>query len=1050
MLHLIFIKYVACRLIIIFTDTYAAAMKNVVYVILSTLFLSVGVEAVSQPICGFDGLHRSMQQVSPALKRKLELNEQKISSAIQARRAGRLPLHRRNALVYIPVVVHVLHTGGPVGSRYNPPDAQIEAAIAYLNEIYSGTHPSLTPAGVNAAGDLGIRFALAQRDPDCNPTSGIHRINMSANSDYINNGVSSNDYAADVAFKTPIIWDKTRYYNIYVVNKINGQDGSAGQFIAGYAYFPTDAVVDGTVMLASQMKADSKTLSHEIGHAFNLYHPFEGSANKSQCPAGLGDRVDDTDPISYNASTTGVVDFTCRTSLNKCNANAPFNIRTESNFMNYTNCYTLFTPGQKERMQASLELAERSSLMESTALLRPDESPACTPKINFEFAQQHVRAAREVTEGCRGYKDYLFYLTIGSTPSQNANVIVSADPSSTAREGVDFDFPSGKEVEFLSTGFEKQGFVVRVYDNGSAQPFKKATLNFTVDNNNGNAVKGTANPQMDLVIQTINHSPVEPGAGGVALVGVFNYLINDAKTFDASIRRQKTQIIYRASELSASGIQAGYIKEISFYIQKQSTRAFKNLNIKMAQTGIAALVQDGNVTTATDFTDVLTLPGYETVDGWNNFLLQTPFAWNGTDNVAVELCFDNITGEPDNADIIRAYNDGSAETEANMIVGEDLDCTASYSNIAYYQGGIKPIVKFNYELLGNPVRNTLVTSRNEYLGPYSEIYFYDNSSPRKIVGKIKNLTNWNYGCTNIKVDRSGSNATAFWNTTASQYLTRKSFFVTPQFNNPEGKFEITLYYSASEKNGYETATGNSWNNIKLVKTKVPVSQITPANPQQEKVEINPTVEHTEYGVDYMLTAAFNSGFSGFSAGIINTTLPVTWLNFTALLQNDDVQLNWTTATESNNNRFEVEVSTNGVDFAWLATIPSSGNSAVTTGYGYLHKQPLPRELFYRLRQVDNDGVFSYSSIVRIIRQQPGNGAYLYPVPAANYITLHLGQPALNAVIEIFSGDMKLLSSERTRGMLLTRQLSLHALPAGTYFVRVITAKRNEVMRFVKY
>lgn len=1024
-------------------------MKMIVRVIFILFFVFACAGAMSQPICGFDSLHQSMQQISPAFRKNLELNEQKIASFIQARRSGRLPQRRGNTISYIPVVVHVLHTGGPIGSRYNPTDDQIQSAITYLNEIYSGTHASLTPPGVNSAGDIGIRFVLAQRDPDCNPTNGIHRVNMSGDEAYKTDGVSSNDYAADVAFKTPVSWDRTRYYNIYVVNKINGQDGTSGQFIAGYAYFPTDAVVDGTVMLATQMKADSKTLSHEIGHAFNLYHPFEGSANRNQCPAGLGDRVDDTDPISYNATTAGVVSFTCRTGANKCNANAPFNIRTESNFMNYTNCYTLFTPGQRERMQASLELDERSSLIGSTALLRPDESPVCTPKINFEVAHVHVNAAREITTGCRGYKDYLFYLTIGNVPSQNATVTVAADPSSAALEGVDFDFPSGKEVVFPSSGLEKQGFVLRVFDNGSAQPFKKTILNFTVDNNNGDAVKGTANPQMEVVIQTIDHRPIEPGMGGMASVGAFNYLINDAKTFDASVRRQKTQIIYRAGELTAAGIQQGNIKNISFYIQKQSARAFKNLNIKMAQTGIATLVQDGNITTASDFVNVLTLPDYETVDGWNSFLLQTPFAWNGTDNIAVELCFDNVTTESDNVDIIRAYNDGSSETEANMIVGEDIDCAASYSSIAFYQGGIKPIVRFNYELLGNPVRNTLVTSKSEYLAPYSEIYFYDNSTPKKIVGKIKNLTDWNYGCTNIKVDRSGSNTTQFWNSTPSQYLTRKSFYVTPQFNNPEGQFEITLYYSASEKNGYETATGNSWSNIKLVKTEVPIGQITPSNPQQDKVEVNPTVEHVPYGSDYTLTAVFNSGFSGFSAGIVNTTLPVTWLHFTAILHNNDVQLNWTTATETNNNRFEVEVSTNGIDFTKLTSIPAKGNSTIATGYDYLHKQPAQHELFYRLRQVDNDGVFSYSNIVRIVKQE-SNRAYLYPVPAGNNVTLHLGEPALNAVIEIFSGDMKLLSTEKTSGMLLTKQLQLSTLPAGTYFVRITTAKRNEVVRFVKY
>ncbi|MBX3255136.1 MAG: zinc-dependent metalloprotease [Chitinophagaceae bacterium] len=991
-----------------------------------------------------------MQESSRDSRQKLLSNEQKISSFIQSRKALRKDQRKKNNIAYIPVVVHVLHTGGTIGSRYNPSDEQISDAISYLNEIYSGTHPSLTPAGTNAAGDIGIRFIMAQRDPDCNPTNGINRIDMSDNESYVSDGVSSNDYTADVAFKTPIAWDQKRYYNIYVVNKINGQDGTSGQFIAGYAYFPTDDIVDGTVMLATQMKAGSKTLPHEIGHAFNLYHPFEGSTSRTRCPMGPGDRVDDTDPISYNATPAGVVNFACRTGKNTCNGGALFNIRTESNFMNYTNCYTLFTPGQKERMQASLELDERKSLTVSTALLRTDQAPACIPKINFEQHTAVINAVRERKAGCRAFKDYLFKLTIGSAPGTNTTATINISPATTALEGVDFDFPSGKEIVFPSGTTGNKTFVIRIYDNGSSEPEKKMTLDLSINNNGGNAVRGSAIPQMNILLKTINHSPVAPGSEGIAMVGENSFVINDAKTFDASIARQKTQILYRADELKAAGVQAGLIKSIGFFLEKHSTRPYKNLHIKMKQVTIAALVQDGNINAAGNLTEVLSLPAYETVDGWNDFPLQTAFSWNGIDNVAIELCFDNETYQDDDVDIIGAYSDGSADTDANMIVEENVDCAAGYTNITFYQEGIKPATRLNYALTGNAVRSSNVDSRSEYLGPYSEIYFYDNASPARILGKIKNLSDWNYGCTAIKIDRSGNSATAFWNKIPSQYLTRKTFFVKPEFNNPEGSFEITLYYTSTEKNGYEAATGNNWNHIKIIKTKVPVSDITPQNPQSDQVEINPEVEHTTYGAGYTLKSRFSTGMSGFSAGIINTALPVTWIDFKAALKNEDIQLSWTTAMEMNNSHFEVEVSTDGIDFAWLATVPSKGNSNMPAEYAYLHKQPPYKKLFYRLKQVDNDAVFSYSKTISIVTGNDVKTPYLYPVPSQDNITIHFGQPVLNAAIELFSSDMKLLYSEKTKAVLLTRKLNIAGFPAGTYFIRITAANRNDVMRFIKY
>ncbi|HRQ52583.1 MAG TPA: M43 family zinc metalloprotease, partial [Agriterribacter sp.] len=314
-------------------------MKGVIAAF-SCVLLS-GTCSLAQPVCGFDQSDYALRQADPVYKSQVTLNEQKIEQLIFRRKAEQRFQKKEMGIFTIPVVVHVLHTGEPVGTPFNPSDEQILGAIDYLNAIYNGTHASLTPAGTDAAGDLGLRFALAGRDPDCNPTTGIHRVDMSLNAAYVANGASSNNSSLDEAMKAPVVWDRSRYYNIYVVNKINGKDGSAGQFIAGYAYFPTSNIVDGIVMLATQMKAGSKTLSHEMGHAFNLYHPFEGSANRNMCPAGSGDHVDDTDPVSFNAGVSGVVDFTCRTGNNSC-IDQPYNIRTESNFMSYTDCYTLF------------------------------------------------------------------------------------------------------------------------------------------------------------------------------------------------------------------------------------------------------------------------------------------------------------------------------------------------------------------------------------------------------------------------------------------------------------------------------------------------------------------------------------------------------------------------------------------------------------------------------------------------------------------------------------------------------------------------------------
>ena len=363
-------------------------MRNLFFV---HLLLMVGFTAASQAICGFDEVHQRRMQRDPAYKRAVEETElsvqryiSKNKSRLSARTTG------TNAVAYtIPVVVHVMHTGGAVGTIYNPTDAQIQGAIDYLNQVYNGTYP-----GTQGIGDLQLQFVLAAKDPLCNSSSGIDRVNAAVIPGYSADGVSSNygttPGVQESSVKNLSRWNPFQYYNIWVVNKIDSKDGTSGTFIAGYAYFPGSSPLnDGMIMLATQMVAGQKTLPHEMGHAFGLFHTFEGSPDKNTCPANAncnidGDKVCDTDPESYN-QLGGVVDFSCRTGINPC-AGTVYSINTESNYMNYTYCYNLFTAGQKARMLAYAGSVFRKSLATSSALnsvnpfVYSSPTPAsCTP-----------------------------------------------------------------------------------------------------------------------------------------------------------------------------------------------------------------------------------------------------------------------------------------------------------------------------------------------------------------------------------------------------------------------------------------------------------------------------------------------------------------------------------------------------------------------------------------------------------------------------------------------------------------------------------------------
>ena len=94
-------------------------------------------------------------------------------------------------------------------------------------------------------------------------------------------------------------------------------------------------------------------------------------------------------------------------------------------------------------------------------------------------------------------------------------------------------------------------------------------------------------------------------------------------------------------------------------------------------------------------------------------------------------------------------------------------------------------------------------------------------------------------------------------------------------------------------------------------------------------------------------------------------LPVELINFNVKASGKSVIASWQTTNESNNDRFEVERSTNGTDFTWIGKIKGKGNSSTLSNYQYTDKTPLKGTNYYRLRQVDFDGQFTYSPIRKV-------------------------------------------------------------------------------------
>lgn len=162
-----------------------------------------------------------------------------------------------------------------------------------------------------------------------------------------------------------------------------------------------------------------------------------------------------------------------------------------------------------------------------------------------------------------------------------------------------------------------------------------------------------------------------------------------------------------------------------------------------------------------------------------------------------------------------------------------------------------------------------------------------------------------------------------------------------------------------------------------------------------------------------------------------TILPVELLYFKAeVLKGSDVELTWETAIELNNDYFTIERSQGGRDWEYLEKVSGAGTTTFLQNYSYVDEAPYRGISYYRLKQTDFDGSFSYSEI-RSVRISYG-AISIYPTPVKDYLTLETEAYPLGYEISDISG--KLLKS----GVLddSQRDLDMSGLPSGVFTIRL--------------
>ncbi|MEZ5026083.1 MAG: T9SS type A sorting domain-containing protein [Chitinophagales bacterium] len=965
----------------------------------------------------------------------LEDFEKWITPKIAAyKKAHKQNANRTQAVITIPVAVHVIHNGDAIGTGENISDAQVLSQIRVLNEDYRRLlgSPGYNTNPVGA--DVEVEFCMAQTDPSGNLTNGIDRVQRTEAS-------WSSQTAIDGTLKPATIWPPTEYLNMWTVRFSGGLSG-----VLGYAQFPeasglgglsplpsvanSDGVVASFDAFGSQNYAPSgtynapynlgRTMTHEVGHWLGLLHIW-----------GDGDcSVDDYCADTPNA---GQANFGCPT-INSCTDPAPDPNDMVQNYMDYSDdaCMNIFTNDQKARIQTVLTSSPRR--ME---LAFSDKCSAPYPAIAFASNLITVPESPDCN-----YQDYVFAVNISSAPSADATVTFNA--TGTASNGLDYTF-SPSSVVFPAGSTASQNVTVRIYSDGIVESLETVVLGFTVSTS-GNA-RATSSSYNQLAI-TIIDDDYAPNASST--VDNMNATFNSGADGFGTTGNTGSDRFMLGNAAAASST--------NWIIQNTNTTQFAFTNDDECNCNKAA--------------DRLISPTFS-LSGYTNATLSFDQAFAGATGETATLQISTNGGFTwtDLFNITNTSTDlGNGVLSTPWVNNTvNLDAYAGQSNLRirfnYNDGGI-----WNYGMAIDNVRiysvvgtqvQTQINSSNKDMQPIRSnetTYWYDPASGR-VMGSIANTSAWNYNCTTMEVDRDatsvGAGAAAFWNSTPADFLIAKTFYINPADNNPSGTYSVTFYFTDAEITAWETATGKSRSNLKIIKVAgSPISDVNSGNFGSYTIETQPAVLGT-FGSNYTLTADFSTGFSGFGFGDpAPPALPIELTIFNAVKSGDKAHLYWTTASEWNNDYFEIQKSSDGIHFEKIGTVDGAGNSNQPLHYNFYDSTLVVGLNYYRLKQVDFDGTFAYSKIASIdVASIVQNSLTLYPNPATTQITLQYNNTQDGSVdIQIVDAIGRIVFQEQHKLVTSGEHqfvVDTHLLSKGLYCVRLTQDANQFSQIFIK-
>ena len=182
----------------------------------------------------------------------------------------------------------------------------------------------------------------------------------------------------------------------------------------------------------------------------------------------------------------------------------------------------------------------------------------------------------------------------------------------------------------------------------------------------------------------------------------------------------------------------------------------------------------------------------------------------------------------------------------------------------------------------------------------------------------------------------------------------------------------------------------------------------------------------------------------------NVTLPVEFISFRATQSNEAIDLTWATASETNNDGFEVERSEDGITWKKIFFEEGKGTTDLRNEYQYSDLSPLVGVNYYRLRQIDFDEKFEYSPVVAIDFLQKKLHTAISPNPFSEEVKIELSKSfTTDRKISIYNSLGKNIGSLIFEKDKTTQTFDVSYLKDGVYFFQITEGQSSSIHKIIK-